>query len=386
VQPILSDGFGHYSFYALPGLYTVVIMFGGKVQQFYIDQTLGNAGSSPASPLVLSTNGTPNFSQTSLNFIQGSGITLSTDNLGNMTITGSSITYPGDPTKFLNGTGVFSVPPAPTGLSLQTNEVPNVLQTLLDLHASTGISLVDNGAGRVTVTNTAPYVVPPAQFGFANWKASVVDGQSTNATAIGWTQTFAAIGATGTQTAATATEPPSNNWKTAATAQVNNYFIAQQEVTMTLGVMRRMGYRIRANQNATLGHVRYWVGAVDTSTGVNPMYSDQPAKNFVGFRFSPTSAGDTSWVCVSQTGSGGGLQTLHATGVIPTTTVSQYLEIQPDGSGGLNYYIDNVLVGNITTNIPSNTLPLLGIVDVDNQNNAAERSFEFISWYLENVK
>src|ERR1035437_1756286 len=266
LQPVLTDGFGHYDAYMLPQVYTLAIYFGGKLQNFYIDQSIGNAGSSPASPLVLSTNGTPNFSQTSLNFIQGSGITLSTDNLGNMTITGSSITYPGDPTKFLNGTGVFSVPPAPTGLSLQTNEVPNVLQTLLDLHASTGISLVDNGAGRVTVTNTAPYVVPPAQFGFANWKASVVDGQSTNATAIGWTQTFAAIGATGTQTAATATEPPSNNWKTAATAQVNNYFIAQQEVTMTLGVMRRMGYRIRANQNATLGHVRYWVGAVDTST------------------------------------------------------------------------------------------------------------------------
>src|ERR1035437_7021960 len=110
VQPIITDGFGHYDFYALPGLYTLVIMFGGKVQQYYPDQSLGNAGSITTSPLVLSTNGTPNFSQTSLNFIQGSGITLSTDNLGNMTITGGGITYPGDPTKFLNGTGVFSTP------------------------------------------------------------------------------------------------------------------------------------------------------------------------------------------------------------------------------------------------------------------------------------
>jgi hypothetical protein len=134
VQPILSDGFGHYSFYALPGVYTVVVMFGGKVQQFYIDQSLGNAGSSSASSLLLSTNGTPNFNQAALNFVQGSGITLATDNLGNMTITGSAITPatmtntvgglvptpPNNATQFLNGSGVFSVPPS-AGIGLPAN-------------------------------------------------------------------------------------------------------------------------------------------------------------------------------------------------------------------------------------------------------------------------
>jgi hypothetical protein len=40
--------------------------------------------------------------------------------------------------------------PAPT-IQLQTNEVMNGSQTLLDLHAGSGISLTDNGAGRVTV-------------------------------------------------------------------------------------------------------------------------------------------------------------------------------------------------------------------------------------------
>ena len=116
VQPIITDGFGHYDFYTLPGLYTVVVMFGGKVQQFYIDQTVGNAGSSNPSPLVLSTNGTPNFNQTNLNFTQGAGITLATDNLGNMTISGSSITYPGNSAVFLNGTGVFSTPSRTTAI------------------------------------------------------------------------------------------------------------------------------------------------------------------------------------------------------------------------------------------------------------------------------
>jgi hypothetical protein len=40
--------------------------------------------------------------------------------------------------------------PSPT-IRLQTNEVANGSQTLLDLHAGTGISLTDNAAGRITV-------------------------------------------------------------------------------------------------------------------------------------------------------------------------------------------------------------------------------------------
>ena len=70
-------------------------------------------------------------------------------------------TPPNDATKFLNGAGVFSTPPSPSTITLQVNETPNVNQSLLDLHAGTGISLVDNGAGRVTVTNTAPAVANP---------------------------------------------------------------------------------------------------------------------------------------------------------------------------------------------------------------------------------
>jgi hypothetical protein len=44
----------------------------------------------------------------------------------------------------------LSATPAPT-ITLQTNEVANGSQTLLDLHAGSGISLTDDGAGRVTI-------------------------------------------------------------------------------------------------------------------------------------------------------------------------------------------------------------------------------------------
>jgi hypothetical protein len=43
-QPLIADGLGHYDFYALAGLYTIVVAFGGKVSNFYPDQSLGAVG------------------------------------------------------------------------------------------------------------------------------------------------------------------------------------------------------------------------------------------------------------------------------------------------------------------------------------------------------
>ena len=43
-QPLIADGFGHYDFYALQGLYTIVVALGGLVSAFYPDQSLGAAG------------------------------------------------------------------------------------------------------------------------------------------------------------------------------------------------------------------------------------------------------------------------------------------------------------------------------------------------------
>src|ERR1700693_6001495 len=43
-QPILTDGFGHYDFYVLPGTYTVMIALNGVVQQVYPDQSIGVSG------------------------------------------------------------------------------------------------------------------------------------------------------------------------------------------------------------------------------------------------------------------------------------------------------------------------------------------------------
>ncbi len=88
-QPIITDGFGHYDFYVLPGLYTVAIFSGGKLSQFYIDQSIGNVGSGGNGAVLLSTNGSPNFNQGALNLTQGANIVIANDNFGNTTISSS---------------------------------------------------------------------------------------------------------------------------------------------------------------------------------------------------------------------------------------------------------------------------------------------------------
>jgi hypothetical protein len=44
IDHCVTDGFGHYFFYALSGFYTVVIASGGNVQQVYPDQMVGLPG------------------------------------------------------------------------------------------------------------------------------------------------------------------------------------------------------------------------------------------------------------------------------------------------------------------------------------------------------
>lgn len=131
VQPIITDGFGHYDFYVLPGLYTVAVFVGGILQQFYIDQTVGNIGSSGGTAVLFETNGTPNFNQTIFNAIQGAGMTIFTDNEGNTT---------------------FSV--TGTSLVLKTNGVVNPVQNLQNLRDGVGISISTDGSGNTTITNT----------------------------------------------------------------------------------------------------------------------------------------------------------------------------------------------------------------------------------------
>jgi len=129
-QPIISDGFGHYSFYAAPGLYTVIVVTGGRIQQVYPDQSLGGVG----------TNGT-------IGLVAGSGITIVADNLGNTTISTLGAIVPAFTNvavQFLSSTGVWAVPSG-TGIGISS-----VGLTMPSVFAVANSPLVTNGTLGVT--------------------------------------------------------------------------------------------------------------------------------------------------------------------------------------------------------------------------------------------
>ena len=96
---------------------------------------------------------------------------------------------PSSPNPFDLGTLVPANPPGSglgsfSSITLQTNEVNNGSQTLLDLHAGTNISLADNGVGRVTITASggasASYMFGAGNFSIAG---------TTTVQSVSWTDT-----------------------------------------------------------------------------------------------------------------------------------------------------------------------------------------------------
>lgn len=171
-QPILTDGFGHYDFYAQAGVYTVAIGLGGVLQQYYPDQSLGGASGSSGggTGLQLQVNGQPNVNQLLLNLAGQNSVSAVDQGNGTVNITGA----------------VF-----------QTNSVANTLQSLLNLKSGINVTLTADGIGGVTID--APSNIPQAN---ALWFPSLsnnnwaVVGDNIGSTDSGVSTTFIAPTAT----------------------------------------------------------------------------------------------------------------------------------------------------------------------------------------------
>ena len=123
-QPLIADGFGHAYAYCVAGSYTVVLVGGGVIQQVYPDQLVGDVNSGSLPSLVLLTNGTLNATQSALN-LQGAGSTvLTSDNIGNVTITGTSF---------------------------KTDGTLNPIQSTLNIIGTGSVSATSDNAGNVTI-------------------------------------------------------------------------------------------------------------------------------------------------------------------------------------------------------------------------------------------
>lgn len=81
--------------------------------------------------------------------------------------------------------------------------------------------------------------------------------------------------------------------------------------------------------------------------------SDAGVGNVAGFRFS-TGAGDTKWQAVTRN-AGSGLNTVTDTGVTVAADTRYKLRIDVRNTASINFYINDVLVANISTNLPATT-------------------------------
>lgn len=169
-QPVLTDGFGHYDFYVAAGRYTIVVALGAVIQQIYEDQVpMGaNVGGTDSTP-VLKTDGVANVTQDILDLKSGTGITLTSDVSGGVTVDSS-------------GSG--------GGPLLQTNGIDNTEQNLLNLINTPSVEFQDNGDGSVqgivrgyaSIRGRAGTIVPAANQHIVTGYASMPAGTAQTVT------------------------------------------------------------------------------------------------------------------------------------------------------------------------------------------------------------
>lgn len=272
----------------------------------------------PVQAPVLEVNGTPISSQSPANFESGSGIVVSNPSAGNILISATG-----------GGGGVLGKWPG-------------------------------NWSGAMAAG------IPPGSFSFTG-------GGNLGAAFVGYNAAFISGSNSATSTEGTRLPDiaPSGNTSSAG--------LIDQNLDITLGILEDWFTKIQVRSTASPS--RYWIGFSDQSESTAPsvFFSNTPAANFVGFRFS-TTAGDTAWQAVCQTGSGN--QTVVSTGVTPNSSTPQVLEVVPTNSGAtVTFYINGILVATISTTVPATSVAMASILSEGDA--AFNSSFDwYYLWFL----
>lgn len=181
-QPMLTDGFGHYDFYAEAGVYTLVIAYAGTIQEVYPDQSVGAVGSGGGGALTLEANGEALPNQVLLNFYSSDatvtftadedgdgGLNLQAKGGGNFSTSGQGGFFgPGITTLF----GVYmtqSQAQAPTADDVYVWQF--MAQSSFTLRACTALFFQQSGSGNYNFAiydSNGNLVVNPAPFSYGN--------------------------------------------------------------------------------------------------------------------------------------------------------------------------------------------------------------------------
>lgn len=304
----------------------------------------------PPMQVVLKTNGTLNSTQTLLNIVAGTNVSIS-EVAGSVTFSASGL-----------------------GLTLETNGTPNSSQTLLNLHSGTGIGLSESG-GTVTISSTGG---GGGVLGLwpGNWL-----GMNISASQDGSAMTDVGFGMQPTQISgypvviipATASHPRGAKIQSSSLNLADG--ICDRSSQLTLAGTR--DWFMKAAIDGVVDS-RYWWGFSDVtpSNAESIMNSDTPAANFVGFRWNSTTDG-SNFQAICQTDATH--QTKVDTGVAVVADAYHLFEVVPTVGGTvITFYIDGVLVATISTNLPTVQMGTLFTVDGLNTNLT---TFNFIFCY-----
>ena len=313
----------------------------------------------PPPQILLEVNNTPTASQVIANFVASSGITITDEGGGVIQFAAS-----GTPTTFeVNGTDLTS-------------------SSVVNFVSGTGITVSNPSAGEVLITNTLSGGGALGKWP-GNWAGCMASGANgfslTSGANVGTQMGGYQSNSTGSQHA-TATGGARIS-DVASTSLGETGGLIDTNFNISLGVLQDWLGKLTVRSIAS--PTRYWIGVSDQSaTGAETVFfSDTPAANFVGFRFS-TTASDTHYQAVCQTGSG--TQTLVDTGVVPSTSTPQILEFVPTSSGtSVNFYINGVSVATISTTVPATSTAMASLIAVGDS--AGNSSFDFYYlWFLLN--
>lgn len=179
------------------------------------------------------------------------------------------------------------------------------------------------------------------------------------------------IAGTSSSIAPTGTEP--GYLRTTSAAAVNTSIAIQQgSRNYPRGAVNAIRFRSRINP--ALPNGRYWFGFYDAGA-LAALRSENPASNVMMFKFSRGI--DTTWQCYCATSAVAFTQV--DSGVVPDSN-GHVFEILPRGSA-VRFFIDDVLVASIPTNLP----PVGTLCDItmagDTQATAAAITVDF-SWLV----
>lgn len=325
-QPVTTDGFGHYDFYIATGTYTVVVVYNGKIQQVYPDQSIGGTGSGTFTLNGLTGN---------VSIQAGTNISIA--------VVGSSILISGQ------AGGVSSL---------------NTLTGALSITAGAGIAINPSGEN-IQISNTLS-----GGGVLGKWSGNWIGANAAGFTGSGGSASgggnvgmnFVQVtGQPQTVQNPTATVPRGIQVQSPALNTASGYIDIEQNLTPGLVQDWFMNAQIVGTVSS-----RYFIGFTDTAQGnvATVFFSDTPNANFIGFRWSAGTDVNIKAVCCTSSAN----ITVVDTGVSTVTGRHTY-EIVPTSNGGtINFYIDGSLVATISTTVPTNTTAMASIFTVDGKN------------------